>query len=110
MNPVILRRPKEDREWWGCVVSAWDVFDRVTDRLIGAVVLDDVEPDEIGAARHLWHAYLEGDREACGTRSMTRAEAVDDLLAEDAWARANPPDSTPDPPTTQWGRASEPKP
>lgn len=84
---VVLRRPDCWPNGYSVVVSAWDVFDRATSRKIGQVVMDDVEPFEPGGARHLWHACLEGDNEACGSRQTTRADAVDDLLREDRWER-----------------------
>ena len=77
---IVLRRAALS----GCVVSAYDVL--VDGVLIGQVVRDEIEPSEPGAARHLWHAYLDGDDEACGSRCFLRRDAVDELMDEWRWA------------------------
>lgn len=78
-------------------VARYSVADRVYSvlldgRRVGEVVRDDVEPSEPGAYRHVWHAWIDplpgleeewsGWDEAVGARTMTRWEAVDELLFE----------------------------
>lgn len=82
-RPVKLVRPF-DLDYWLRIgaVSAWDVQDRVYGKLLGTVAMDDVDPCEPGAARHLWHAWLADEEEALPCRYTTRRAAVAALLAE----------------------------
>lgn len=88
--PLVLRREEIPR--YGVVDRAYSVW--IFGQRVGEVGRDDVEPGESGAARHLWHAWIDeipgsdwdalAADEAVGTRAMTRREAVGELL----WALA----------------------
>lgn len=88
-DSIRLQRPPPERAArYGVVVSEWDVFERGRKgRLIGTLARDDIDPFDEGAARHLWHAWLAGDEEAIPGRFMSRADALDALVREDAWER-----------------------